>query len=320
MSGKHSLAYLDVAKALAIIAVVWGHIATPAGNFLFAWHMPFFFFIGGLFIRPQDAPKTFALRNLERLGIPYLVFGAIGIATEIAKRIALGRPVGAPVDYATGLLFWMDYSHLTGYHHILWFLPALLATRLRGFMLARHTRHTWVSTSLVAALATGGLMLPSQLPFALNQILIALPWTWMGYLCFNHPSWRFTGHHMSYLLAAAAVVSVYSYVGIPTLNLATSELPSPLNNYVFATFFSILLISACSLAPFSGIPNAVLDWGTNTLLIMVAHPYTNNIAHLVVEKWLGGAWYFKFALTLLLLQCILLLKLRMPRAFPFRHT
>ena len=36
MSGKHSLAYLDVAKALAIIAVVWGHIATPAGNFLFA--------------------------------------------------------------------------------------------------------------------------------------------------------------------------------------------------------------------------------------------------------------------------------------------
>jgi len=97
-------------------------------------------------------------------------------------------------------------------------------------------------------------------------------------------------------------------------------LPSPLNNYVFATFFSILLISACSLVPFSGIPNAVLDWGTNTLLIMVAHPYTNNIAHLVVEKWLGGAWYFKFALTLLLLQCVLLVKLRIPRAFPFRHT
>ena len=319
MSGKHALAYLDVAKALAIIAVVWGHIATPAGNFLFAWHMPFFFFIGGFFIRPQDAPRTFALRNLERLGIPYLVFGTIGIATEIAKCVALDRPVGALVDYATGLLFWMDYSHMTGYHHILWFLPALLATRLFVFMLARHPRHILVSTGLVAALATGGLMLPSQMPFALNQILIALPWTWVGYLCFNHPALRFTGHRMNYLVAAATVVSVYAYVGIPTLNLASSELPSPLNNYVFATFFSILLISACSLVPFSGIPNAVLDWGTNTLLIMVAHPYTNNIAHLVVEKWLGGAWYFKLALSVLLLHAILQLKLRMSHLLPFRY-
>ena len=62
--------------------------------------------------------------------------------------------------------------------------------------------------AVIDDLMAGGEMLPSQLPFALNQILIALPWTWVGYLCFNHPSWRFTRHHMSYLLAAAAVVSV----------------------------------------------------------------------------------------------------------------
>ena len=81
---------------------------------------------------------------------------------------------------------------------------------------------------------------------------------------------------------------MYFYAGIPTLDLASGELPSPLHNYAFATFFSILLVSACTLAPVSAIPGAVLEWGANTLLIMVAHPYTNNIAHLVVEKWCMG--------------------------------
>ncbi len=158
MKGKHSFASLDVAKALAIVAVVWEHIASPAGNFLFAWHMPFFFFVGGFFIRPHDDTRTFVLRNLERLGVPFLAFGIIGIATEIAKRIALGRPVGDLVDYATGLLYWMDYSHMTGYHHILWFLPALLMTRLLVFILARHLRHAWACAAVVAALAADGLL------------------------------------------------------------------------------------------------------------------------------------------------------------------
>ena len=64
MSAKHWIEYLDSAKALTIITVVSSIIILSLGNLLFAWHMPFF---SGL-----------------RLGLPYLIFGAIGILAELA--------------------------------------------------------------------------------------------------------------------------------------------------------------------------------------------------------------------------------------------
>jgi fucose 4-O-acetylase-like acetyltransferase len=320
MSEKHSLAYLDVAKALAIVAVVWGHIASPAGNFLFAWHMPFFFLVGGIFLKPSTETASFARTNIQRLGYPYLVFGLIGIATELVKRIALDRPLGDIADYLTGLLFWMDYSHLTGYHHVLWFLPALLLARLLAFLVAKHIRQMWAAGIVVLTTGSAGLWLPLQLPFALNQALIALPWVWLGYLCFNHPAIRFADHQTRYFLVAGVAVSIYATSGIPSLNLAVNELTSPVDNYVFSTSFSLLLISACALVPALSGSTWVRLWGENTMLIMIAHPYTNNIAYLVVEKWLGGLWYCKLAISLLLLHGLLQVKLQFPRVFPLRYT
>ena len=317
---KHHSAYLDSAKAVAILAVVLGHIASPLAEFLFAWHIPFFFLVGGIFIKPDTEPRAFIVKNMERLGYPYLVFGVIGIASELVKRIALDRPLGNLADYPIGLLFWMDYSHLIGYHHILWFLPALLLARLLTFLIAKHVRQAGAASGVAFALGAAGLWLPAQLPFALNQALIALPWTWLGYVCFNHPALRYADHQPWYFLSAAAVVCVFAISGIPTLNLAVNDLPAPLNNYVFSTFFSLLLISVFAFWPRLNRWQALRQWGENSMLIMIAHAYTNNIAYLAVEKWLDGAWYFKFAISVLLLYGILLIKLRMPRAFPFRYT
>lgn len=44
MQGERILS-LDFLKAVSIIAVVLGHIASPFGQFIFAWHMPAFFFV-----------------------------------------------------------------------------------------------------------------------------------------------------------------------------------------------------------------------------------------------------------------------------------
>jgi fucose 4-O-acetylase-like acetyltransferase len=321
MSVRHPLAYLDAAKALAIIAVVWGHIASPAGNFLFAWHMPFFFLVGGFFIHTDTAFADFARKNAVRLGIPYLVFGAIGIAAELTKRLALARPLGELADYPIGLLFWMDYLHLTGYHLILWFLPALFGARLLVWLVARHLPQWWLAAPVVIAMAAIGVMLPMQLPFALNQILQAVLWVWLGREIFNRPALHFNNRPRAWLAVCAAVVAFYLWFGVPGLNVAISQFDAPLHNYIFSTAFSLALILLCRLllnvAPIVG---NLRPWGENTLLIMVAHPYTNNIAHLVAEKWLAGAWQAKLAISLALLYAILRVQRRWPDSVPLRYA
>ncbi len=322
MSVSHPLAYLDVAKGLAIIAVVWGHIASPAGNFLFAWHMPFFFLVGGFFIHTTDTSFTaFARKNALRLGIPYLVFGAIGIAAEVAKRIALDRPTGELADYASGLLFWMDYRHLTGYHLILWFLPALFGARLLVWLIARYLPQWCLALPVAASVAAIGVQLPVQLPFALNQILQATLWVWLGREIFNRPALCFDRRPRTWLAFCSAVVAIYIGFGIPQLNVAISQFEAPLHNYIFATAFCVALIVLCRLllgaAPIVGNLRA---WGENTLLIMVAHPYTNNIAHLIAEKWLAGAWPAKLAISLTLLYAVLLAQRRWPHSVPLRYA
>jgi acyltransferase len=312
--------YINTAKAFAIAAVVLGHIASPFVNFIFAWHMPFFFFVAGIFIDPKLSFKEFAIKNTKRLGYPYLVFGMLGIVAELTKRVLLHRPLGDLESYLTGLLFWMDYSHLIGYHHILWFLPALILWRIFIFVILKYIQLNGYAIIAVCLLAALGYYLPIQLPFALNQALIASPWIWIGYLCFNQKHFNLPRYKYQYWGASGLGFFIFAFIYIPTLNLATNELPFVIQNYLFASIFSIFLIATFSLLPIVNNSQLLSEWGQNTMLIMIAHPYTNNVAYLISERWLFGLWYFKLLISLLFLHFFIKLKLRYSSNFLARLT
>lgn len=312
--------YINTAKAFAIVAVVLGHITSPFGHFIFAWHMPFFFFVAGIFINPKLSFKEFVVKNTTRLGYPYLVFGMLGIVAELTKRVLLHRPLGDLESYLTGLLFWMDYSHLIGYHHILWFLPALLLSRIFIFTVLKYVQLNGYAVIAVCLLAALGYYLPMQLPFALNQALIASPWIWIGYLCFNQERFNLPRYKYQYWSASGLVFFIFLFTYIPTLNLATNELPFVMQNYLFASIFSIFIIATLSLFPILNNSQLLSEWGQNTMLIMIVHPYTNNVAYLISERWLFGLWYFKLLISLLFLHFFIKLKLRYSANFLARLT
>ena len=282
--------------------------------------MPFFFFVAGIFINPKLSFKEFVVKNASRLGYPYLVFGMLGIVTELTKRVLLHRPLGDLESYLTGLLFWMDYSHLIGYHHILWFLPALLLSRIFIFTVLKYIQLNGYAVIAVCLLAALGYYLPIQLPFALNQALIASPWIFIGYLCFNQKRFNLPSYKYQYCVASGLVFSIFAFTHIPTLNLATNELPFVMQNYLFASIFSIFIIATFSLFPILNNSQLLSEWGQNTMLIMIVHPYTNNVAYLISERWLFGLWYFKLLISLLFLHFFIKLKLRYSANFLAKLT
>jgi len=90
MSGrkkKTRIELIDIAKAITIILVILGHttsnLETPMyRRFLYAFHMPLFFFLAGLSIRPKVLKtfgewKDFIRKNLQALVVPYLIFAFI---------------------------------------------------------------------------------------------------------------------------------------------------------------------------------------------------------------------------------------------------
>jgi len=72
------LDFVDIAKGLGMLAIIWGHIMEVGVTnvFVYAFHIPLFFFISGAMFRKEKYKSFlgFAKRRLKTLVIPYFIF------------------------------------------------------------------------------------------------------------------------------------------------------------------------------------------------------------------------------------------------------
>jgi len=73
---KKRIEYMDIAKALGIIAVVVGHSRSPFINFIYQFHMALFFFISGFLYKEEYShkPIKFFLRRARSLYVPFVTY------------------------------------------------------------------------------------------------------------------------------------------------------------------------------------------------------------------------------------------------------
>ena len=68
--------WLDMVKGFGMICVIFGHLYNmTAKAIVYIFHMPLFFFISGYTYKPKENFKTFFLKKIKRLGIPYIFLG-----------------------------------------------------------------------------------------------------------------------------------------------------------------------------------------------------------------------------------------------------
>lgn len=93
------LKYIDIAKGIAIICVVCGHVLiydfygftdawnkSPLVKFIYSFHMPLFFFLSGLVASPPNSiseiPKDL-IKRFCTLMMPFLIIGSLySLATK----------------------------------------------------------------------------------------------------------------------------------------------------------------------------------------------------------------------------------------------
>ncbi len=141
------LAWLDYAKAIGIILVVFGHASRSIGrtnglvwsetlqtldDVIYAFHMPLFFLIAGFAAglqRAQDS-SSFLKSLFWGVAVPYFVWSAVWIGL----KVALPDAANVPLDIsALGKILWQPVEHFWFLYH-LFFIRAgwYLAKRLSG--------------------------------------------------------------------------------------------------------------------------------------------------------------------------------------------
>lgn len=84
MGTKSRTVHMDIARGLAVLLVVIGHMRTLVPSYVFYWinsfHMPFFFFISGYFYKGINSGtefKNYGYKKLKTILVPYLAYSII---------------------------------------------------------------------------------------------------------------------------------------------------------------------------------------------------------------------------------------------------
>lgn len=118
--------YIDIAKAIAIFLVVLGHPRAledygTVERFLYAFHMPLFFMMSGIFLKQKasynaQSWKSFFRKNLIGLFVPYIIWASIYMSFSYIN---------------VGKVLYGSWSVLRNTQSLssLWFLPVLFMAR-----------------------------------------------------------------------------------------------------------------------------------------------------------------------------------------------
>lgn len=304
--------WIDNLKAFGILAVILGHMDSPFGQFIFSWHMPLFFIIAGFFIKFGLSLKDFVVKDFKRLMIPYFLFSVIALVTETLKRIVLHRELLDYLKELQGVFLWMDMTSLINtYAFVLWFLPALFFARVTLVFIDRYIHNIFIQLLTVSILFTSSFYI--NLPFGFDNAMNALLFVFIGSIFF-----RFYQDSKILYILPFVLIGLYFTFGIPVLDMASKSYGSVLINIFWS--LSIVGIFILVLKHLDYQSKILTLWGGNTMLLFIVHPYTNNIAHIIVERIHFGDWYLKFFVSLALLQIILFIKLRFENRGIFQYV
>lgn len=78
MDDTNRLEWIDVARGIGIISVMFGHLGVDIiDRIVFTFHMPLFFLISGYFLKTDESIWIFLKKKAKRLLIPYYATGGI---------------------------------------------------------------------------------------------------------------------------------------------------------------------------------------------------------------------------------------------------
>lgn len=181
--------YLDYARAIAIFLVVYGHILEVSQfqadhvihQWIYAFHMPFFFFASGYSYGIHSKPSSTSFINFVKkkfisIYLPYLLWGCIFASCGIWEKLPL--------------LIWGSYHSIAGTGTVtpLWYLPCFFVASIGFYFIKKvcSTEHRTVlmliAGTLLFIIGAWSAQFGDNLPFNFNVAVMGCAFMCYGYV------------------------------------------------------------------------------------------------------------------------------------------
>lgn len=167
--------YIDIAKGLGILTVVWAHIMITGWSHqvIYAFHMPLFFFLSGMLFQKEKYPSfgTFVLRRSRRLLLPYIIYSVVTWAFWAVFRYVRHDEVDSYMMPLLQTFIAQGSGAYMVHNSALWFIPCLFLVEILYYFLSKLGKY-WCVLGCFACAA---------LSFVLGSVLgdgwwFLLPW------------------------------------------------------------------------------------------------------------------------------------------------
>ena len=176
---------MDTAKVIAMFLVVFAHLFSTYSQtrlFIYAFHMPFFFLISGVFHKSKG--KIDIITPFNKLIIPCIFYSCLYIILFPVREIIIGK---ISVTYYIFEVYALTCKSIRALitsgdmaNVPCWFLISLFSCRvLMDFFL--KVRKTWIQ--IAAILATIAIAIEFHLPLFLNSTAMIFPFYFAGSVC-----------------------------------------------------------------------------------------------------------------------------------------
>ena len=291
-------------KAIAMLLVVMGHapgLHPALMNFIYAFHMPVFFFLSGLLLSEAKLALPlgrFLKLQLHSLGIPYVFFFALSylywLPTHQLSSTTLKHGLSAWWEPLLGFLLGGQQAWVV--NAVLWFFVCLLMTTciyyfLKRFFSARLLAMLLGALGLMFALVYNSAW--PRWPWMLDSTLIALGFYAAGHAMRNwlsqRSAWSRTRAAMMATLFCLALVLGATFNGKVDLNfLSFGQYPGLY--FVNAYLGIVALWFACQLLP----NQRALTWiAQHTIIIFPTHLLLFSVFTGFAVVVLGWPHHFK---------------------------
>lgn len=205
MPTKQRVQWIDIARAMAMFLVFFGHLGdswfpalNPIIQAIYTFHMPLFFVLSGLFFKPAVELAGLLKKRARTLLIPYYVFSVFALVAPVVKLLhpslytSAGKSAKVnPLGSIASIIFAQGNAGL-------WFLWSLFVASLILWVIIKIIRdNTLALTTILLAcivlnFAVKDIPFVMQLPFQIGKIFEATAYVGLGHvlakLC-NAYSW-----------------------------------------------------------------------------------------------------------------------------------
>lgn len=267
---KPRVAWLDVYKGLAMVAIVFYHVSEylPVKMWLNTFHVPLFFFVSGMLFCAMPF-GAFLKKRAASILIPYFSFAVLSYIYYILIECRFRSCRFSNLQLASGIITG-DYDHLF-FNIPLWFLPAFFVVQLfyntLCLLLSKRRYGEWTCVGIGILLALLLRLLPIRLPafWEIRRAVIHLPTFCLGRLfalCFGtDPKWKPKKLAVNIALSVAiGGISIFSAICIPSGKMLLDYCKT------YIGLLAVMFLAWC-------IPNArLLSYiGRTSLVIMCLH-------------------------------------------------